>query len=193
MDVTKLDSEQLLRLQLSKQAESASIKAFDAVTIEVIPSYTLCALEAEQGYNIDGIFRSWKRILDWYDDIGNGKNQKEWFGLSYDNRLFTPLDKARYFVSVAITPDVSEQVILPYKVHVIPQGSYAIFPFCGTVKQLVTLYVDLYSIWLPSSGYEPEDAPSIEYYDGLITFNKSMDENTTIKLQIWLKIKPLNR
>ncbi|MDN8611966.1 AraC family transcriptional regulator [Variovorax ginsengisoli] len=46
----------------------------------------------------------------------------------------------------------------------IPAGSYAVHRLDGPYSQINAAIGALYSLWLPQSGYEPDDRPTLEHY-----------------------------
>jgi AraC family transcriptional regulator len=46
----------------------------------------------------------------------------------------------------------------------VPEGYYAVFP-AKLTDDLRALYHDIYTQWLPTSGYQDTEAPYFEYYD----------------------------
>jgi AraC family transcriptional regulator len=44
----------------------------------------------------------------------------------------------------------------------LPGGKYAVALFDGSAALITEAWENLYRIWLPSSGYQPEDRPRLE-------------------------------
>ncbi len=76
--------------------------------------------------------------------------------------MITPIDKCRYDASIEIDSDID--VNHPYTKSVIPSGKYAIAYYKGDGDKVSNFYMELYSNWLPSSGFEPDNFPPVAHY-----------------------------
>ena len=66
-------------------------------------------------------------------------------------------------------------------------GKYAVFQFEGKSKEIAGAYKQLYSEWLPTSGYQPANQPCYEVY------HKSPGQHPRglIIMDICLPVRPL--
>ena len=86
-----------------------------------------------------------------------------------------------YMVAIAV-PDF-DGVDAPHR-ETIPPAHYAVFTIDGTAH-LQQMWADIYTQWLPQSGYKLAATPAFERYDG------RFDPETSSGLfEIWIPIEP---
>jgi len=69
----------------------------------------------------------------------------------------------------------------------IPGGRFAIAQFNGTAHDIQGAWDRVFAAWLPDSGYQPDDRPCVEVYQG-----RNFDEKTGIfRCELGLPVKAL--
>ncbi len=160
--------------KLEKMLMKVKVKDFD----ERVIAY----LTAPKGYELDAIFETWDKIIDWAENSGIEDHAQKRFAICHDNPMITPTEQCRYDASIEVGNDV--QVRTPYSKTIIPSGKYAVGYYKGDGDKVSNFYMELYSAWLPNSGFEPDDYPPVAHY-----FNDSRkDGYVEIEVQIKLKI-----
>ena len=81
---------------------------------------------------------------------------------AFDNPTVTPIDKCRYSASIVIDDDL--QVNPPFSPSEIPAGKYAVLHFKGPIEDTINAQLSIYSDWLPTSGFQPDNFPMLERY-----------------------------
>lgn len=83
-------------------------------------------------------------------------------GVCYDDPDITEKDKIRYDACIKVNEDfIPETGVIKQKIM---GGKFAVLTHRGSYDGLHDCYRWLYGEWLPSSGYEPGLAPSLEIY-----------------------------
>jgi AraC family transcriptional regulator len=105
------------------------------------------------------------------------------FGIYYDDPASTPRDALRSDACLTLpegqTPDGELQV------REIRGGRYAVTLHVGPYAELHFPYTWLYGTWLPTSGEEPADAPSIEAY----LDDARVVPPSELRTEIWLPLR----
>ena len=84
---------------------------------------------------------------------------------------------------VAIEVPSFDGVNAPHRETLAP-AHYAVFTIDG-VAHIQRVWMDIYSQWLPQSGYKPAHTPAFERYDGRFD-----PETSTGPVEIWIPIEP---
>ncbi|MFT4267615.1 MAG: GyrI-like domain-containing protein [Xenophilus sp.] len=91
----------------------------------------------------------------------SARNAVQWLGLSHGDP--EDEDNFHYYAAMALSdarPDDSAGL----EVFDIPAGCYACHRLVGPYTRINAAITTLYSRWLPRSGYEPDDRPTLEHY-----------------------------
>ena len=129
-----------------------------------------------------GIQEAWTRLYRWAAPRGLIGPATKIAGVSWDNPGYSPAKQCRYSVCIPIPEDLeaSEDVlILDF-----PARRYLCLGYEGPEADFAAAYTALYRRYLPESGYEPEDDPSIELY-------RSASAKQGFDLDIALPVRPL--
>ena len=169
-DVVIFDSDKLEELMMN-------------VNVQQIEEKQVAYLTAPKGYELEAIFSTWDKISSWAESKGIEAHEKKRFAICHDNPMITPTDKCRYDACVEVTSDID--VIAPYTKSIIPAGNYAVAYFKGDGDKVSNLYMELYSNWLPSSGFEPDNYPPVAHY-----LNDSRQDGF-VEMEIYIKVKEL--
>lgn len=103
-------------------------------------------------------------------------------GIAHDDPEITPSEKCRYDACIVI-PDVYK-LEDSINVNALPGGKYAVYKVKHTAEDIGKAWNDLFSAWLPESGYQVDDRPIFERYINNI-------DNNEITSEICIPVKPL--
>ncbi|WP_125719208.1 AraC family transcriptional regulator [Pseudoalteromonas rubra] len=188
----KINVELLMQLQAERVSVNPPALNPTPERIINIDSMTLCTLRAPRGYHLDGIWQCWEQLKLWAQTHDLDPQTTTKLGFGHDNPLFTPLDKARYDGALVIPDGLKSAVLSPFRLSTLAAGQYAVFRYHDLLGNLLPFQLALYAAWLPTSGFEPDDAPLIEHYNQPTERNNEADPAShVIALEIWLKVKPL--
>lgn len=143
----------------------------------------LCTLASPRGYEPEGIYAAWDKLITWAGNHGIKPEDQERFALAFDNPTVTPLDKCRYTASIVITEGVA--VNAPFELAEIPSGKYAVLHYKGPVEETINAQLSIYSDWLPDSGFEPDNYPLMERY-----LNDAREDGY-VEMEIFVKLKEI--
>ncbi|SMP66309.1 AraC family transcriptional regulator [Anoxynatronum buryatiense] len=88
-------------------------------------------------------------------------------------------DTWRYFIAVATTLPAGK-----FEEYTVPAATWAVFPGEGQCRSIQELEKRIVTDWLPTSGYEYDNAPDIEVY---------LDPNPeNTKYEVWIPIQKKN-
>jgi AraC family transcriptional regulator len=107
----------------------------------------------------------------------------DFIGVSYDDPNVTETEKLRYDACASVKKEIKPEGEVGYKE--LEGGLYAIFRHKGPYKNFSQTYDEIYLNWLPDSGYELRDAPSLEFY--LNSPGRTKPEN--LKTDVYIPVK----
>lgn len=154
------------------------------VTVTEFGEKKLAFLTAPKGYDLPAIFDTWDKVDGWALSSGIDDYKSKRFAICHDNPMVTPTEHCRYDASIEIENDVI--VNDPLSTQVMPAGKYAVAYYKGDSDKVSNIYMELYSNWLPSSGFEPDDYPPVAHY-----LNDSRVDGFA-EMKILIKLKGLN-
>ncbi|VAW92823.1 hypothetical protein MNBD_GAMMA20-1976 [hydrothermal vent metagenome] len=153
------------------------------VKIKEIDEKLVAFLTAPKGYDLTEIFKTWDRIIDWAKSNSIIDQESKRFAICHDNPMITPSGRCRYDASIEIDKNV--KVLEPFLKQTIPSGKYAVAHYKGDGDKISNFYMELYSNWLPSSGFEPDDYPPVAHY-----LNDSKKDGF-VEMEVCIKLKEL--
>jgi AraC family transcriptional regulator len=109
--------------------------------------------------------RAWQKLYAWAGRNGLLGPSAESVGIVHDDPDITPPERLRYDAALV----VSERVKPAGEVGIleVPPAEYAVTMHQGPYETLSETYARLCGGWLPASGREARNAPSIEIYHNL--------------------------
>lgn len=177
-----IDSEQLF-VGPSDGEWAATFHEIDRrVRIDSISAFELFYLTSPGGYDFPSIKHTWEKLIEILEDHHIDQNDCDRFAISHDHPGLTPSTMCRYDACVTLPGD------LPSNLHLaktaVPRGRYAVFPVEGPEDTILEKYLEFYTVWMPQSGYEPDDFPVLEHYLDACRAGH-------IVVELWAKIKRL--
>jgi AraC family transcriptional regulator len=160
------------------------------VEVKSLPGYHVAYVRVLEGYKHEKIGKAFRKVFSWAGarDLFNEKSLV--IGISYDDPKITQLDKCRYDACITIPEGIKPEGEIGVKD--IAPGKYAVYHVEGTLadganSDFMKYWEDLYRIWLPESGYQPDDRDCFEIY------YEDPDQNPDRKFvaDICMPIKPL--
>jgi AraC family transcriptional regulator len=155
------------------------------IEVKTMPAWHVAYVANMHGYKMENISHAWELLFRWAGAHELLNDKTVVLGMSFDNPDITPEDKCRYYACIVVPPETTVSREIAFMD--IAGGKYAVFRFEGKSKDINGTYKKLYSEWLPTSGYLPEDQPCYELY------HKSPDQSPRglIVMDICLPVKPL--
>jgi AraC family transcriptional regulator len=164
-----------------------SIKGAEAMRyrMEKMKGFKLAGISKEittvDGKNYQMIPRMWDEVFS--NGTGelicgmNGNEKEEMYGVCY-NFMFGD-EKFRYMIAVQPEKDIPEGL----EVLDIPEYNWVKFE-CEGIAGIQDVFKRIYSEWFPTSGYEHEDGPELEWY--------STDDikSPNYRCEVWIPVKP---
>ena len=152
------------------------------ITIGQRPQMEVSYLTSPQGYNFQAIWETWAKLRRRVEAAGQDWGACGHFSLSHDHPGLTPPERCRYDACVCLPENAAVNLGLPKAV--IPAGVFVTFPVEGPDHSILSQYLEFYTVWMPQSGYEPDNFPVIEHYP-LAT------DPGYVVAELWVKILPL--
>ncbi|KAA1173832.1 AraC family transcriptional regulator [Marinobacter salinexigens] len=143
----------------------------------------VCTLASERGYEPEGIYAAWDKLISWASNHGIMPGNQQRFALAFDNPAVTPIDKCRYTAAIVIGEETL--VNAPFELSEIPNGKYAVLYYKGPVEETLNAQLSIYSDWLPDSGFEPDNYPMMERY-----LNDARSDGF-VEMEIYVKLKEI--
>jgi AraC family transcriptional regulator len=134
------------------------------IELRTLPDTTVAYLRHVGPYGSPGISQLWQRFAAWCGQHGLLQPGRLLVGVSQDSADITPPEKCRYDACVQV--DAGFRAEGEIGVQTLAGGRYACVRFEGTAMEIHGAWMQVYGGWLPGSGYQPDDRPCLELYDG---------------------------
>jgi len=88
---------------------------------------------------------------------------EQFIGVGYDDPDYTPADKCKYDICIAVNPnDLPKRI--PCDSKIIYGGKFAVFNYQGHKNNIANAWDYMFKEWLLNSHYLPDDRPHLEMY-----------------------------
>lgn len=131
------------------------------VRIRELPARTVAYIRVDRPYRGDAVLRATERLIEWADRHALADGQ--WLGYQWDNPELTALDHCRYYVAVEADRFTPRGEIGRFR---FPPMTVAEVEVRGDLALELRALQWLYGVWLPRSGYVPDDHPGFEAWIG---------------------------
>ncbi|MCB9906013.1 MAG: helix-turn-helix domain-containing protein [Planctomycetes bacterium] len=149
-----------LRGLLDKLPVGENPDGFEA-TIRKLPARTVAYIRVNDPYR-GGVTEAVERLVDWARERGCADGQ--WLGYMWEDPEIVALEDCRYDAAVVVDDVQPEGEVGRYE---FPELLVAEVVIRGPIDLEMRAIDWLYCTWLPRSGYEPDDQPSFEAWDGM--------------------------
>jgi len=153
------------------------------VKVEDKQEKLIACLSSPGGYEMDSIFSTWDKLINWAENHNIGCDSQIRFGICHDNPVITPENKCRYDAAIEIGSDVD--VASPFNTSTIPSGKYAIAYYKDDADKISDFMTELCGSWFQDSGYEPDNYPAVFNY-----LNDSRKDGY-VEMNVYIKLKAL--
>lgn len=153
----RLHLDRLPRLPLSANPDGFRVRIRD------LPARTVAYIRVRNPYRSDAVVTAVQRLIAWAERHSLADGQ--WLGYQWENPEITPLDRCVYHTAVEVPQG-----------RFTPKGEIGRFRFPPMVVAQVEVRggIDLelralqwlFGVWLPTSGYVPDDHPCFEAFIG---------------------------
>lgn len=156
------------------------------VTVKIAPTHRLAYMRHVGPYGAgSAIPQLWMRLKRWAQARELWTPERVCLGIAHDHPQITDPAKCRYDAGIVIPEDFEPDAQV--NVIEVPGRKYGSTPFEGTAKEVGPVWDRVFSEWLPQSGYQPDDAPFVEFYRG-----EAFDASTgVVRCELWTPIRPL--
>ena len=156
------------------------------VHVREMPAYHVAYMRYVGPYGPHGIPDLWMKLRKWMEarDLPLGSTVR--LGVAYDDPRITAAEQCRYDACAVIPRDFPPDRWV--NVMDIPAGRYAVWEFTGSAHGIGEAWDRVFSAWLPTSGYQPDDRPCCEVYRG----RPGVDEKAEcFRCDLCLPVRPL--
>ena len=154
------------------------------VMVKELPPYRIAYIRHVGTYGTSGgISALWTRLMRWTAMRGLRNSSMLTVGIGHDAPRISAAHKLRYDAGLVVGRDFKPDRAID--VADLPGGKYAAMLFQGSASVITEAWDRLYTIWLPRSGYQPEDRPRLELRRG---YDFSADR---LSCELCLPIRPL--
>jgi AraC family transcriptional regulator len=129
--------------------------------LKTLGPYTLAQVLHTGGYG-PGIAAAWGRLFAWAGRNGLLNDGPRTAGIAWDNPEVTPAAKCRYSACILVPKGTAGGGAV--NILDLPARLYMTMRYRGRESGLSTAYGELYYDGLFPSGFEPDDAPSLEFH-----------------------------
>jgi len=158
-----------------------------SIEVRTLPEQHVVYMRYVGPYGAAGIPELWKRFQQWMQERDLATPDAMKLGVAHDNPSITPAEKCRYDACLVVPRDFAPDRWV--NAADIPGGRYAVAQFRGTAHEIQGAWDQVFSGWLPGSGYEPDgDRPCVEVYRGDPTVDA---RSGAFRCELCLPVKPL--
>ncbi|MGQ3480647.1 AraC family transcriptional regulator [Paenibacillus sp. TY11] len=154
------------------------------ITIKELPAYEVAYVRHVGSYLDTRV--AWDQLGCWAKEYGFTPKNHFFIGISVDDGNLVDEYACRYDACVTL-PSGFEQH--EHKTNVqfktLSGGMYALYPYYGTIDKFVLAYQSVYSLWLPSSEYDADDRPCLEFCMN----DPAKDREGKCKVDLYIPIK----
>jgi AraC family transcriptional regulator len=145
----------------ARQPEEATMN----VNVETLPAWRVAYVRTIGPYGPEGgIPALWARLARWAAARDLWTPARICLGISHDDPKVTDPARCRYDAAIVIPADVAADGDV--NVADMEGGKYAVAHFAGPAPEIGRAYDELFTAWLPRSGYQPDDRHIFELYRG---------------------------
>lgn len=119
----------------------------------------------------------WEVFNNRYKDIKQKNNSMLCYGIC-DGEMDS---EGRFYYIACAQVDSFEDVPEGMDTKVVPKGRYLVYTYRGALKDLGEFYNDMFSKFIPTSGYEIDNRPQLELYDERFMSNGEFDIYVPVK------------
>ena len=135
-----------------------------APELRTLPDRRVAYMRHVGPYGTHGIPALWSRLRGWMATRNLPLAATIRLGVSYDDAGITEPARCAYDACVVVPTDFAADARV--NLGEIAGGRYALAPFRGTAHEIEEAWERVFADWLPASGFQPDDRPSIEIYRG---------------------------
>jgi AraC family transcriptional regulator len=135
------------------------------VKVQTLPPYRIAYLRTVGPYGPGGdIPALWQRLARWAQARDLWTADRICLGISHDNPHVTDPTRCRFDAAIVIPADCQPDGDV--NVLELEGGKYALGQFAGRADEMGRAFDQLFGRWLPGSGYQPDNRPTLERYRG---------------------------
>lgn len=130
------------------------------ITLKELPDYHVAYIRRLGPYGPE-ISETFERLAQWAGPrelLANG----QMISAYWDNPEITPPEKCRTDACVTVAKEIKVQGEIA--LQTLPGGKFAVYHVELADDEFEQAWKDLYHKWMPDSGFQPEDKPSMELY-----------------------------
>ncbi len=131
------------------------------VSIRKIPARTVAYIRVARPYQGDSVMRAVQRLATWAQR--HGHDGSRWLGYQWDNPEITTLDRCAYYIGIEVDSFTPRGEV---GCHRFPAMTVAQIEIRGSIALELRALQWFYGVWLPRSGYVPDDHPGFEAMTG---------------------------
>ena len=131
------------------------------VKIRELPARTVAYIRVRKPYQGDNVAKATQRLIRWAER--NSLADGQWLGYQWDNPEITPLDRCVYQIAVEADRFTPKGEVGRFR---FPPMVVAQVELRGGVDLVLRALQWLFGVWLPKSGYVPDDHPAFEAFIG---------------------------
>ena len=156
------------------------------VSVKTLPDFHVACMRNIGPYGPTQIPPLWETLMAWAQPRGLVTGDTPTLGISYDDPEVTPPEKCRYDACIVVPGDFAAESAV--QVKDIPGGKYAVSEYVGTAADIMHSWSRIFSEWLPSSGFQPDNRPCFELYRADCYVGQPKG---SFKCDICIPVKPL--
>ncbi|MCR2807104.1 AraC family transcriptional regulator [Paenibacillus soyae] len=129
---------------------------------------------------------AWSKLGQWARRQGLTPERQRFIGVSLDDGYLVDEYACRYDACVSLPAGFAKgghDGDVGFKL--LPGGLYARYSYYGSSAQFVLAYETMFRLWLPGSGYEPDDRPCQEW----LRNDPAMDPEGKCKVDLYVPIR----
>lgn len=135
------------------------------------PRYRVAYVRVRDPWVGDNLGAGYAELCRWGENRGLDRDRMTIVGLSWENGKTTPTDRLVYDLGIAVAGDGTDKQLftsfaednIDLPVHDVPAVTAAEV-CCRTLTETAFAWEHMYRDWLPTSGFEPADHPTVKFF-----------------------------
>jgi len=154
--------------------------------IKTLPPKNLIGIHVTMSLADNKTAALWGRFMPRRKEIRQAANSVLYSLQLYPPGYFTIFRPETEFEKWAAV-EVTDSTFIPPGMELleVQGGLYAVFPYKGLPSAAAPFFQQLFSNWLPASGYEPDDRPHFE-----LLGEKYRNNDPDSEEEIWIPVRP---
>ena len=157
------------------------------ITIKELPEYEVAYVRHVGRYLDTDV--AWDKLGRWANQQGLTSKPHFFIGISLDDGNLVEEHASRYDACIILPRGFERHEHIKHvEFKTLSGGMYALYQYYDTIEKFVLAYQSVFSLWLPSSEYDADDRPCLEFCRN----DPAKDKEGKCKVDLYIPLKKRN-